>query len=166
METRGVCSTVNDKNRKEIHHYRKGMYGNRICFTKMEHCLYELEKFGVVADHSASKWLSNLRDPRGRLASRVVDIQDYSFEIMHAPGPQLVVADTLSRDAVAGDSCPYCDKNVQAVLPVLALPTTSKIKVEQQKQGLQDDQDLQKREDILEVSVRGTGRNGSISTIM
>ena len=78
---------------------------------------------------------------------------------MHAPGPQLVSADALSRDAVAKDNCPYCDENLQAVLPALALPTTSKINMEQQKRELQDDQDLQKREDILK------NENRSIQTV-
>ena len=80
----------------------------------------------------------------------MVEIQDYSFDVFFAPGDQLVVADTLSRDAVAAFHCPYCDENVQAILEEFSLLSLSKFKEEQQEEFALETQDLRKREDFVE----------------
>ena len=86
---------------------------------------------------------------RGRLARWVVDIQDYTFKVLYAPGDNLVVADTLSRDAVTAQHCPYCDENVAAVLEEFDLPSMEDIKTEQQEELTENDQNLEKREDCV-----------------
>ena len=43
-------------------------------------------KFRVITDHSALKWLRNLKDPTGRLAYWALEMQQWDFEIIHTKG--------------------------------------------------------------------------------
>uniref|UniRef100_A0A1Y1L0V4 RNA-directed DNA polymerase n=1 Tax=Photinus pyralis TaxID=7054 RepID=A0A1Y1L0V4_PHOPY len=54
-------------------------------------------RFTVVTDHHSLIWLSNLKDPRGRLSRWAVAMQQYDFEIIHRKGREHVVPDCLSR---------------------------------------------------------------------
>ncbi len=54
----------------------------------------------IVSDHLALKWLLSLQDPRERLARWAMEVQSFDFEISYEKGPNLVVPDTLSLDAV------------------------------------------------------------------
>ena len=74
---------------------------------KWRHYLHG-EKFEVVTDHLALRWLLSLKDPRERLARWVVEVQDFDFEVEHRAGKELVVPDTLSRDAVPKPLCQRC----------------------------------------------------------
>lgn len=57
----------------------------------------DMTHFTVVTDHASLKWLANLRDPTGRLSRWALRLQCFDFEIMHRPGKQHHVPDTLSR---------------------------------------------------------------------
>lgn len=59
------------------------------------------ENFDIITNHLSLKWLINLKEPRDRLARWVLDMQDFDFTIHHANGPNLVVPDTHSMDAVS-----------------------------------------------------------------
>ena len=62
------------------------------------------EKFEVVTDHSALVWLMTFHspNPRPRLARWIMSIQDFDFNVVHAPGRSAILAapDALSRDFV------------------------------------------------------------------
>ena len=59
----------------------------------------------AVTDHLSLKWLLSLKGPREKLARWVVDIKYFDFTIAHRSGPELVVPDALSRDAVPMPLC-------------------------------------------------------------
>ncbi len=54
----------------------------------------------MVSNHLALKWLLSLKDPRERLAGWVLEIQEFDFDILYKKESDLVIPDTLSRDAV------------------------------------------------------------------
>ena len=53
--------------------------------------------FKVITDHSALKWLRNLKEPTGRLARWALEMQQWDFEIEHRKGAMHHVPDALSR---------------------------------------------------------------------
>ncbi|CAB0032149.1 unnamed protein product [Trichogramma brassicae] len=54
-------------------------------------------EFNVITDHSALQWLRNLKDPTGRLARWVLEMQQWNFRVIHRKGALIKVADALSR---------------------------------------------------------------------
>ena len=54
-------------------------------------------EFKVVTDHSSLRWLTNLRNPTGRLARWALKLQDHVFLIEHRKGAMHYVPDALSR---------------------------------------------------------------------
>lgn len=60
-------------------------------------CYIENTKFYVITDHHNLIWLSNLKDPRGRLGRWVLRLQQFNFKIIHRKGKNNVVPDCLSR---------------------------------------------------------------------
>ena len=61
--------------------------------------------FKVITDHSSLRWLSNLRNPTGRLARWGLELQGYDIEIIHRKGALHHVPDALSRMS-EGDEVP------------------------------------------------------------
>lgn len=53
-----------------------------------------------MTDHQALKWLMNLKEPSGRLARWILELQQYEFEIRYRKGALNKVADALSRNPV------------------------------------------------------------------
>lgn len=54
-------------------------------------------KFTVVTDHYSLKWLFNIKDPAGRIARWALRLQQFDFDVVHRPGKDHLVPDTLSR---------------------------------------------------------------------
>ena len=75
---------------------------------KFRHYLQGGPTFEVVTDHHALKWLLSLKDPKGRLARWMMEIQDFDFKVVYAPGKELVVPDILSRDSFPLPVCSRC----------------------------------------------------------
>jgi hypothetical protein len=53
--------------------------------------------FTVYTDHNALRWLFNCKDPGSRLTRTILELQEYSFDILARPGSQNGNADALSR---------------------------------------------------------------------
>ena len=53
-------------------------------------------KFELVTDNSALKWLHSLA-PKGRIARWIMDLQEFTFTVRHRPGHSNQNADALSR---------------------------------------------------------------------
>lgn len=56
--------------------------------------------FIAVTDHIALKWLLRLKEPTGRLARWVLELQQHDFEVQYRKGVANRVADALSRHPV------------------------------------------------------------------
>lgn len=54
-------------------------------------------RFEVITDHASLVWLLSSKNPKGRLARWVVQLQQYNFGITHRRGKSNVVPDALSR---------------------------------------------------------------------
>lgn len=57
----------------------------------------EGQHFTVITDHAALQWLKNIVNPTGKLARWSLNLQQYSFDVVHRKGKYNVVADALSR---------------------------------------------------------------------
>lgn len=53
--------------------------------------------FTVLTDHSAVRWLMNIKEPTGHLARWALLLQEKDFTIQHRSGPTNGQADALSR---------------------------------------------------------------------
>jgi hypothetical protein len=104
---------------------------------KWRHYLHGGPKFDIVTDHMALRWLMSLREPRGRLARWMVEVQEFDYEISHVPGSSLVVPDCLSRDTFADKrpGCPRCNGEiVNSVRELCSLPSVMVVLEEQEKE--------------------------------
>ena len=54
----------------------------------------------LVTDHRPLSWLyiKSLKEPRGRIASWILQLEEYEWDIKHRPGKEHTNADALSRD--------------------------------------------------------------------
>jgi len=57
-------------------------------------------RFELVTDHASLRWLLSLKNPKGRLARWVIELQAYDFSIVHRKGNQMQAPDALSRNPV------------------------------------------------------------------
>jgi transposase InsO family protein len=104
---------------------------------KWRHYLHGGPRFEVVTDHMALRWLMSLREPRGRLARWMVEIQEFDYEISHVPGEKLVVPDCLSRDTFEDErsGCKRCEgEELRNVRELCYLPDLLEILSEQEKE--------------------------------
>ena len=93
---------------------RKYSISERECLALVEgvrqytHFL-EHQHFTVVTDHSALKWLRNIKHSSGRLSRWSLLLQGFDFDVIHKPGKSHQNADVLSRikyqDNVQSDDC-------------------------------------------------------------
>ena len=80
-------------------------------------------KFIVVIDHRALRFIFNKPNPTGRIARWIILLQEYEFEVMDRPGSKHINADALSRayDDVGDKSedDDFRDANLMAVDVIL-----------------------------------------------
>ena len=53
--------------------------------------------FKVITDHMALKWLHNLKNPMGRLATWALELLEFDYEVVYRKGSSNLVPDALSR---------------------------------------------------------------------
>jgi len=53
--------------------------------------------FTLVTDHQALSYIKSMKDPHGRIARWIMEMQMYDYEVDHTPGKLHVVSDALSR---------------------------------------------------------------------
>lgn len=68
------------------------------------------QKFKIVTDHAALKWLFSLKDPSSRLLRWALKLGEYEYEVTHKPGKKHLNADALSRKVRRADAS--CDVEV------------------------------------------------------
>ena len=58
-------------------------------------------RFTLYTNHSALRWLLNLKDPSSRLTRWSLRLAEFDYEVIHKPGKKLPHADALSRNVTA-----------------------------------------------------------------
>src|ERR1043166_3064107 len=53
--------------------------------------------FKIITDHSTLKAIQNTKEPKGRRARWIIELQQYRFEIIHRSGKSNANADALLR---------------------------------------------------------------------
>lgn len=102
---------------------------------KWRHYLHGGPTVTILSDHECLKWLMSLKEPKGRLARWVVEIQEYDYVLQHVPGTRMAPADTLSRDTVSEARCPKCNELIKHISEGRrSLPEIQKIREEQEKE--------------------------------
>ena len=66
--------------------------------TKQFRCYLYGYKFTLQTDHSALRWLLNLKDPSSRLTRWSLRLAEFDYETIHRPGTKMLHADALSRN--------------------------------------------------------------------
>ena len=54
-------------------------------------------RFLLCTDHNPLVWLRSCREPKGRLARWVLELEEYDYEMKYQPGTSIPHADALSR---------------------------------------------------------------------
>ncbi|CAB4007282.1 Transposon Ty3-G Gag-Pol poly, partial [Paramuricea clavata] len=57
-------------------------------------------KVTIYTDHKALKWLRDIKHPNGKLARRILKLEEYDYTIEHLPNTKMQHADALSRAPV------------------------------------------------------------------
>ena len=65
-------------------------------------------RFVLYTDHSALRWLLNLKDPSSRLTRWSLRLAEFDYEIIHKPGKKMPHADALSRNV----GLTFCEDNI------------------------------------------------------
>jgi transposase InsO family protein len=125
------------------------------------------ERFEIVTDHLALKWILSLSEPKGRLARWALEISAYGeFQMVYASGSSrmMVIPDALSR----ADCDPYDDDEVRVVTeeePVVpsGLPSILEMRAAQEgdekvQARQRDDDSVLMDEDGLVVVIGSHGR--------
>ena len=76
--------------------------------TKQFRCYLYGYKFTLQTDHSALRWLLNLKDPSSRLTRWSLRLAEFDYEIIHRPGSKMMHADALSRNV----GLIFCEENI------------------------------------------------------
>ena len=60
-------------------------------------------RFTFRSDHNPLKNIRSKKDPRGKIANWLMELEEYDYEIEHIPGKNNVVADSLSRSGTSSE---------------------------------------------------------------
>ena len=55
--------------------------------------------FTFRSDHNPLKNIRDKKDPRGKIANWLMELEEYDYKIEHVPGKENIVADCLSRSS-------------------------------------------------------------------
>ena len=87
----------------------------------------ERQRFTVVTDHQALRWVMNLSDAQGRLARWRLRLAEFDFQVEYRPGSSNHAADTMSRLEPDHQSTP--EEPIDTDIPVLTLEDAASQKV-------------------------------------
>ena len=92
--------------------FRKETYALVIALRQWHMYLYG-NKFVVKSDHNPLITVRNKKDPRGKTARWLMELEEYDFDLVHIPGKQNVKADFLSRCTPSAEPPPtQLDANI------------------------------------------------------
>jgi hypothetical protein len=111
----------------------------------------ERQKFTVVTDHQALRWVMNLPDAQGRLARWRLCLAEFEFQVEYRPGSSNHAADTMSR--LDPPAPTLLEDPIDTEIPVLTLEEV----MSQKKSSVLSDVDLMaaKRRDPYALASRG-----------
>ncbi|KAJ8392853.1 hypothetical protein AAFF_G00070570 [Aldrovandia affinis] len=66
--------------------------------------------FTARTDHSALQWLMSFKEPEGKVARWIEELQAYNFTVVYRAGACHTNADALSRLPCTVDGCHYCER--------------------------------------------------------
>ena len=77
-------------------------------------------KFVLNSDHNPLTHLREQKDPRGKLAHSIAELEEYNYSVHYIPGKFNVKADALSPNQAASDIQPLTEfeDNIYALLAV------------------------------------------------
>ncbi|RVW42606.1 Retrovirus-related Pol polyprotein from transposon 297 [Vitis vinifera] len=98
-----LCKQNIERGSKKLHNYRERIVSCGVCFRQV--CAYLVGSFIIVfTDHSALKYLLTKQDAKARLIRWILLLQEFDLQIRDKKGVENVVADHLSRLAIAHNS--------------------------------------------------------------
>ncbi|RVW12852.1 Retrovirus-related Pol polyprotein from transposon 17.6 [Vitis vinifera] len=98
-----LCKQDIERSSKELHNYREELLA--VVFALDKFRTYLVGSFIIVfTDHSALKYLLTKQDAKARLIRWILLLQEFDLQIRDKKGVENVVADHLSRLAIAHNS--------------------------------------------------------------
>ena len=87
------------------------------CAVRHRHVYLSGTKFVLNSDHNALTHLREQKDPRGKFARWIAELEEYNYSVYYIPGKFNVKADALSRNQAASDTqpLPEFEDNVYAL---------------------------------------------------
>ncbi|RVW71502.1 Retrovirus-related Pol polyprotein from transposon 297 [Vitis vinifera] len=98
-----LCKQDIERSSKELHNYRERIVSCGVCLRQVS-CLLVGSFIIVFTDHSALKYLLTKQDAKARLIRWILLLQEFDLQIRDKKGVENVVADHLSRLAIAHNS--------------------------------------------------------------
>ncbi|RVW35835.1 hypothetical protein CK203_108124 [Vitis vinifera] len=98
-----LCKQDIERSSKELHNYRDRIVSCSVCLRQVH--AYLVGSFIIVfTDHSALKYLLTKQDAKARLIRWILLLQEFDLQIRDKKGVENVVANHLSRLAIAHNS--------------------------------------------------------------
>ena len=116
IRTVAYYSCALSKQQQKWETFSKETYAVVVALRKWHSYLYG-NKFVLRSDHNPLVTIRDKKDPRGKIARWLMELEEYEFDIVHLPGKENVKADFMSRgNPTAFPSAGRLEENVYAVV--------------------------------------------------